>query len=42
MGYTYALSNFSMGVVYQNAGVDSSEYFFETTNMYNVSFSTNF
>lgn len=40
--YSYALSSFAFGVVYQEDGVDSSEFFYELGNTYPVSFSTNF
>jgi len=40
--YSYALSNFGFGIVYQENGVDSSEYFEQLETSYPVEFSINF
>jgi hypothetical protein len=40
--YSYALSNFAFGIVYQENGVDSSEYFQQMETFYPVEFSINF
>lgn len=41
--YSYAVSNFSFGIVYQENGVDSSEYFFDLgVQMNPITFTTNF
>jgi len=40
--YTYALTNISFGIIYQENEKDSSQYFYEMENSYPVSFSTNF
>lgn len=40
--YTYALSNFSFGIVYQADGADSSEYFEPLGTTFPVEFNTNF
>lgn len=41
--YSYAISNFSFGIVYQTNGADSSEYFFDLgVQMNPITFTTNF
>lgn len=40
--YSYPVSNFSFGIVYQTDGVDSSEFFYEMNHGYPVTFATNF
>jgi hypothetical protein len=40
--FTYALDNFNFGIVYQENGVDSSQYFFALDSQYPVTFTTNF
>jgi hypothetical protein len=40
--YSYSLSNFGFGIVYQTNGVDSSDYFETLARGYPVIFSTNF
>jgi hypothetical protein len=40
--FSYALSEFSFGVVYNDAGVDTSEYFYDMSTDYPVTFTTNF
>jgi len=40
--YTYPVSNFSFGTVYQTDGVDSSEFFYEMKQGYSVIFASNF
>lgn len=40
--YSYPVSNFSFGIVYQTDGVDSSEFFYEMKQGYPVTFASNF
>lgn len=40
--FTYALNNISFGRVYQENGVDTSEFFYQLDNWFPVTFNTNF
>ena len=40
--YSYGLSNLGFGIVYQESGKDSSQYFYELPTYYPVKFTTNF
>ena len=40
--YTYALSNFGFGIVYQENGVDSSDFFYQLGASFPVQFTINF
>jgi len=40
--YTFGLLNFDYGIVYEENGVDTSEFFYELGTQYPVTFNTNF
>lgn len=40
--YTYGLSSLGYGIIYQTNGVDTSEFFYELSTDYPVTFNTNF